>query len=796
MTFAMTYAPLVPTAPAAGAAPLHPTERLPGTTQAVRKVTDRCGASCCCLCMVILAAMMVFAGFYGDPPRLIDGVDYQGRVCGVDEGVIDTPFMYWCGIEDADHHWANDGLEFPPTLNFHAKVCVATCPTREAPQIINCLQPNDAQAERGGRSTAIGGLTTIESFGIAINQFIEGQTSYPTVASDRMCLPDGDHRLQYNILHDAIGHGRSAGTKMGSIIDAWWILMAIGVGAILFNYMFLVALRYFAGIILFFQLVLTTIITIMAGFFFIAALADWTNDPEIFYQKINPWYHVYTETASRAVLMSTLTGIVFLVVGIALGCASIAEVAHIDEVVGVCVAALDCVFSRPLAGTKTFGGATSVGKGTGDLLGIPLLISLLQVGFAGLLLHGSTYVWSIGQVDTSMIRYNGDYIVGLYRRLDFEWYTDWMMMFYCFCAIWILEFCTSLGQFMTSYCVAQWYYLKVTEVGGAKKPEGRQKHVQTRVNGKSVHGIVTTDKHGVETMEVHGDHMKPGWTGDQPAQWHKEEMRRFLFEALQVALRFHFGSLAKGSLAIVFTRPIRIVPHVTKSIMVRKGNKKEEHPVLGKGGFLSGVCGLLGTSLYTIIGFFAVLFRRWNCFSKDAYLEVVLSSRCFFEAGTEAHELVSHAGGVVAFFMGSLAFFELVGSISTFVSSFFLTLLVFAYFPAFDDPTHFLFVADPGFLAIMAAVLCTMITNTFIMMLSHTADSLFFTFARNRHHDETHRKNTTKDYIPGSLKHLVGGEVKARPDVQAEGNRADHYYHHGPHMFHNVLQGPGNGHGH
>jgi len=757
-----------------------------------RHVTDRCGCSLFVLCLGLFWAMMAFAGLNGRPMRLIHGVDYAGRVCGVDPEVVNQPFMYWCGERDEEHPWVADGINTPSKLNFHAKTCVAECPTVASPASIACLQRNtfDEHAHQ---------MSTQQDFDIAIEQMIVNQPSYPTIASNRMCLPVGDSELQYEILTNAIGSGRTSGRRISSILNGWWVLLVSGLIAIIINYIFLLMLGKMAGLILFCQMIATVGMTTIVGVYFLMALGFWTNDLDGYYQKVNPWYHTFPDSGVAAVICSTFTGLFFLIAAIGITLATFSEASHVDETVGLVAAALDCVWKAN--GCITPGGKPPVGQGTGDLLKLPLVISLMLMSCSAALLYGVTYVLSIADTDASMISYNGENVLGLYRRLEFAWYTDYLLMFYLFMAGWILEFCISLGQFVSAYCTVSWYY-SATEIvkGSWEPPKGKAQQVRVvgvdAITDKRQAYVETDPKTGHKVMKMFIGKKGPGAKDviPQPAQlWSKPGAKSCLWTAFATALTKHPGSLAKGSLCIGLTRPLRILPHVITSVMVREGANRQTHPLLGKSEKCCNVFGLMATCIDALIGYF----------SKDAYIEMVLSPPHhggnhaivpgFWHAADEAQEKVIGHGGVVAFFMGACALFDFIWAVFMFCASFLITLIIVAAVPCFTDPANVLFVADPGCLAVVSAILNTMIGYTFMMVVSHTSDTLIYTFADHRTGDAS----TLKTFLPISLAHLVGDETKSpEADFKPEGTRAQHFWHHGTHMFHGLLgHGHGGGHG-
>lgn len=294
---------------------------------------------------------------------------------------------------------------------------------------------------------------------------------------------------------------------------------------------------------------------------------------------------------------------------------------------------------------------------------------------------------------------------------------------------------------------------------------------------------IDTAPNGQKIMRMYVGKKGPGNKDvlPEPASgYRKNAATRKLSEGFSNALMYHFGSLAKGSLCIGVTRPIRILPNVITSVMVREGANRQVHPLLGKSERYCNMFGLLATCIDAMIG----------KFSKDAYTHLVLTHEQhanFWESALESQEHVVQQGGAVAFFMGACSLFDFVSAIFSFCASFLMTLIVIALVPQFTDPTSVHFVADPGCLALVSACLNTMIGYTFIMVVSHTADTLIYCFCHQRSQDGC----TTEDIrnnIPPTLVDILGTEeieAGGGPDkaFHAEGTRAQHFWHHGTHMF-------------
>lgn len=66
---------------------------------------------------------VVLLTFYLFTFRLLRGVDYQNRICGVDDGVVDKPYAAWPWVYPIP---LGESASFYTTI-YDIKVCIANC---------------------------------------------------------------------------------------------------------------------------------------------------------------------------------------------------------------------------------------------------------------------------------------------------------------------------------------------------------------------------------------------------------------------------------------------------------------------------------------------------------------------------------------------------------------------------------------------------------------------------------------------------------------------------------------------
>merc|ERR1719469_818704 len=117
---------------------------------------------------------------WGDVRRLTHGHDYAGRLCGVDPGVEDKAFLFWCrnNASEIGQSVAELNLEFPS--------CVSACPYNTTWWRTPCLfHQGYSQANIHG-----GVFGTVQTYHVQFQQSIALTYGYDTMAfGGRFCLP-------------------------------------------------------------------------------------------------------------------------------------------------------------------------------------------------------------------------------------------------------------------------------------------------------------------------------------------------------------------------------------------------------------------------------------------------------------------------------------------------------------------------------------------------------------------------------------------------------------------------------
>jgi len=204
-----------------------------------------------------------------------------------------------------------------------------------------------------------------------------------------------------------------------------------------------------------------------------------------------------------------------------------------------------------------------------------------------------------------------------------------------------------------------------------------------------------------------------------------------LIRGLIVGLFFHLGTIAFGSLMVALTRPFRII-FTSLSRQSKAGN-----PVASVLATLCGPC-ISFTNRYVVF------------MTKDAYVDVVLSSTGYLTASQNAHGFIEADTGKVKDFSGSMwvVTFAVVSGVFT-LSVTMLWALMLLNDEQMEDRDYR--VENPYFVALLAGLLSASLAASFMVVFEHCADTLLYVFLWNR----SHGHNTVAKYCPDELARLM-----------------------------------------
>lgn len=367
---------------------------------------------------------------YSDVRRLTHGMDYTARLCGVDEGVEDKPFVFWCRSNPVEW-WA------PSALDLWNPACVKECPhVNGSHSPVACLYPEQkyfCSSEPGAKCKIPGG-----QFGNVVNFHVQSQQSivytnpYNTLpVGGRYCLPV-NITLRQDILRGPLNAGVRA---FGSFQDCWGVLFFSVVLTVIFSYFYLLAMEECAKFLVYGFLGTALAAFGISGTFLLVTALPF---PQV--RDLNPLFASHTEL--EAMVMTC--GMGFLLV--TTSCAFSGTITHVAQYWGQ-------IRELMRASTECFTAMRS-------MLIPPLLEALWKFFMAWILMANFLSLVSVGWYDDHRTEIDGQRFKGLNARFYFDWSLTPWILFYIYGAVWIMELCTAFGQFLVAFSVISWYFMK------------------------------------------------------------------------------------------------------------------------------------------------------------------------------------------------------------------------------------------------------------------------------------------------------------------------------------------------
>lgn len=701
----------------------------------------------------LMAAAVVWSFWNGEIVRLTRGADHQGRVCGIHPDVADKSYLYWCGTADRQG-------DYPKRLTYESTTCLQSCPTNVSQQI-DCLMPayHNFSNYVGG---TVGTSKNIETLQVTITQSVSKQLSYPTTQfGGRFCLP-ADQGLRQEVVNGPWGVRYRAGEAVGSLTHSWILLIIVALVATLLGFIYLWMMKDYAGPAIFITMFLSSLITLVAAIFFLIAIFFNGSDEDGLYQKTNPFWSVYT--GGEAKMYSALLGLFLLFLTCCFCGWTWYTVAHVDEIVGLVDAAIDCIQ-----------GVTGCGLGIGCW---PLIASIAFIALVGLLFFfGLPRVMSLGYLDLAEISINDRNVDGLRKEWKRHW-TQWFALwFYIIGSLWVLEMIIQLGHFIVAHSVCSWYFIPTVmsefDHSAEKKKwaamgVGDGRYVDVRVGGVDDnygrrHGVVKETAGGkvlVVPVEKKGPglgrnelltetHTKP--PGARQCSW----VSGFL-----AAMWYHLGSLAFGSIIIALLRPFRLFSQCLSSFLAKSGKDARQGQ-----GYDDNTRQDLWGCLSLVTQGFEVAFCKY---SKMVYTAQVLNGvDDWCEAAQESWRFVSEGGGTLAYLHGAMFIYELFGIICITCVSTLIANIILTSVPAFSNEDSDYYIEDRAATLFFAAVISGIIGFAWMMLFNHTSDVLLYCVGWNRwQHHLSHASEEdmevpgdpiwpVKNYCPDKLNFLI-----------------------------------------
>lgn len=721
------------------------------TRDTTRQCTDSCALGCFGSVVVLMAISSVYGIAQGNYRRLLYGYDYSGRLCGVDPGVQDRPFVYFCGGS------AFSGV-YPDMLNFHSKTCVPACPQNATATKIECLSRVLTNFSYQGPGF-LNGVPVVETSVVDITQTVTLQTAYPSTAhASRYCIPL-DGTLEKSLIQGPLGQIHSVSSGLASLWKAKWILLGTTFLSAVLGLIFLAALGRFAGMSILVCLVLGTIALLAASIFFGIGVFF---SPEVdgLYQRANP---LFMALYGQHVRVNTFfVGFAFFLFAIYTGGTTwVSFPEKIDEVVGIVCVATDCIFSP---------GACSASLPSFELITQPLVQGICMCGLLCLLGAGLVGVLSTGHIVPYGITINGVRVQGFQQEFEYEWWWQPVITFYICGMIWIMTTAMAVGTFAIQYSVCDWFFVVAERVAKEDQSYGflneltggnalRKKDVFVKgagqFNGPRDAFVVNVGA-GFNQQQVAVVPMgQPDRNGRWTIQPTYEKTIKTLgcfsgFTGAMVGIGFHLGSLSLAGVIVPLTCLPRLLGDGIKAFMgkphTRERFDKDDDSLCGQ---FKALMSFIGIAIDYIFG----------GSGPTTYADMILSNTNFLTASRDSFNFINSVGGPLALLHGSTAVFEtvttlFVGGIAGLTAG-----LIMANDATYSNPTSSNYIDHHAAVVFAATALGLFVGGTYMSLFSAVSDSLLYVASWSRQHYSYEPDASgfgLKMCVPGALKALMG----------------------------------------
>lgn len=359
-------------------------------------------------CIAFLVALFCGGVLYarglaeGNIEKIFRGINGEGLICGVDEAVKESPYLYWCATCQTPP--SVDGV-CEVSVDASHPVCVKECPSE----------------------------TVTSPVPVECTNVVEGDFWwYRTEALlDRYCMPDLEDETSQQIvdamtvMSDNISSTyltdftTNVMEDMSSIPTAWPALLASFFGAVLLGYMYLALLRCCAQ-----PLIIITWVVTMVGLIALGGFL-WANAGALGGGNVPESMVDHEENLTKFV------AVVLWIIG------------------GLLALTMCCFFSSLRAATACIECASEVIWVMPQLLILPIAKAAIKGLIWVLLLYGFLMLWTIAPVTVADN--------GVTRHFEHTSAELGELCYYIFMWFWIMEFLNALYEFIVAYAVVDWY---------------------------------------------------------------------------------------------------------------------------------------------------------------------------------------------------------------------------------------------------------------------------------------------------------------------------------------------------
>lgn len=538
------------------------------------------------LCLGFTSYIMVYAYQNGDPRKVYHGMDYKGNLCGVD--LPWQPYVYYCAEENASTPAVATGTWAPVTsIDMHHPICVEYCPN-------SAITKSKCYDDSGQEKTV---------------------TDYAThPVAKRYCLPQAGN-LMGKVNAKLGGHPieKYVPIVVSTFREGWPCLLGAFCLAFVLSFVYLLALEYLAGLVMWICVSLLCLFPAIIGgnLIYISFHGGVDGIPS----------SGDSQTDRNIGIVCCVASAFFILVSCCMAGAMNKAVKSVES-------AAACMFHAR------------------SLLLEPVINLTARLCLWTCMLAGFAWLISVGEVRKSKI----------YRTFTYKTEESVYLVFYMIMMLWLNDLCNAMSQYVIANATAKWYFTE--HVGGTKL-------VPDCLLCKGYFN---------------------GWF-------------------------YHLGSLAFGSLIICFTRPIRII----FLVLLYTGEVTD-----------NATCGCLSSLCACCTGCFESCLMH---ISKNAYIEMAISSKGFCAAGSDAALVLRTENKAIAALSGATWLFTITGlaSITSFSAS--ITSFVVQNTETFSSPTSKYYIQDPMVMAACAGTIAFVVALCFMLVFDSVADTMLLCMA-------------------------------------------------------------------
>jgi len=671
-----------------------------------------------------------------DLQRLTRGADYKGRLCGVDPGVEDKRFLYFCQTE------AGIDLERPS--------CVETCPHTGTVPMISCLQKQTAT----WTDENMDGVADIVQWRkINVSERVVLTAPYDTTAlRGKYCVPD-DSTLKEEVLHGPkMGGMARVLNSLGSLRRPWlWLFMVVLV-CCLAGYIYLFMLKMMAKPVVLMSMFAASTLFFLGGVFFLFGVLGWPvleqwSDMGWFREWYsNPMYTV--NNRADAAFWSGIMGMFLAFLGLFLGCKMCTLGRQFEDGIDLIETASECMHT------------------IGWLMIQPLLLALLQFFVLLLLTYGFMELITQGELETRRVFIDNERYEGLSADYKFDtWRIGWSVFFYMIGAWWTMEVTISIGQFMIAFCIIAWYFMPKEDKSHVKRPPPRMKLLTEMFSSLFRHfGTICLGAFCISYARVWRftigylfDFSGGKYVWETETSYDEDD---FLCKGCHSCNVSCVGGMLNGNWKDGWLQSCcRCCIGETEGGF--KERKNRTPGATQSVGCIPRCCDcsccckedpfcawLSGASDKSFLMPFS--WADLSHCTKDVYNDVIIRATDFFPANVRTRQIFGSVPAC-ATIKGS-------GQMITIIGVSFIPLIGIAAFAGFmqldtvQDESSSWYVSDPIMVGYFTMLLCMLVAYSFCMVFDHTADTLLYCYAWHKRND----KASIDKFIPDKLRYIVG----------------------------------------